>query len=144
MWPILPRLYLGDQQDARDRTLLRARRITHVLNCAFEVPCYFPRRIQYLHLGLADPDYAFAERIPEICEFLDSARRTGRALVHCHMGISRSPSAILAYLRHRGHSLDEAVALLRTGVGEEEDEFHLPHEAFLDQIREYFDSPSDP
>lgn len=143
MWPILRRLYLGDQRDAADKVLLRSMRITHVLNCAVEIPCYFERHLTYLQLPLNDPDFGFSDWIDELCQFIDTGRKTGRVLVHCRQGLSRSPSAIVTYLCHRGKTVDEALELLRQRVGESEDEFFPPHEVFLDQIREYFEAADD-
>ncbi|MDX1946653.1 MAG: dual specificity protein phosphatase [Pirellulaceae bacterium] len=139
MWPILKRLYLGDQRDAKDKTLLRSRRITHVLNCAVEIPCYYERRLAYLQLPLNDPDFGFSDWIPDLCQFIDAGREAGRVLVHCRMGLSRSPAAIVTYLCHCGKTVDEALEFLRERVDEDEDEFHPPHDVFVDQIREYFE-----
>jgi protein-tyrosine phosphatase len=143
MWPILRRLYLGDQRDAKDLTLLRRHKITHVLNCAAEIPCYHEPRLIYLQVSLNDPDFAFGDWIPEICQFINTGRRTGRVLVHCRQGLSRSPAAIVTYLCHRGKTVAEALEHLRLRVGESEAEFFRPHEVFLDQIREHFASQGD-
>ena len=113
-----------------------------MLNCAVEIPCYFERRLTYLQLPLNDPDFGFDDWIPELCQFIDTGRRTGRVLVHCRMAY-RSPAAIVTYLCHRGKSVEEALELLRERVGEDEDEFIPPHEVFLDQIREYFAAQKD-
>jgi protein-tyrosine phosphatase len=142
MWRILPNLYLGDEQDASSRALLEQLGITHILNCASEVPCAFPRGFRYLHLELTDPDPAFADHIPDMCRFIRAGRRRGAVLVHCRMGLSRSPAAILAYLCSRGRTLGQGFRLLRKGVREEE-EFVEPHEVFLEQLRDYFELEED-
>jgi dual specificity MAP kinase phosphatase len=138
MWMILQRLYLGDARDARDLDLLEECGITHVLNCAYDVPCYHDNRLEYLHLELADPDPQFADCIPDICDFIAIGRQSGTVLVHCRMALSRSPAAILAYLCHLGMTLDQGIDLLRKGVGEREN-FILPSEVFMEQLRDYFE-----
>jgi protein-tyrosine phosphatase len=138
MWRILPRLYLGDQYDACNHHVLEHAGVTHVLNCAREVPCSFRSRFRYLHLKLMDPDGAFIDHIPDICRFIRVGRRRGGVLVHCRMGISRSVAAILAYLCSRGKTLEEGYRILQRGV-READEFMEPNEVFLIQIRDYFE-----
>jgi hypothetical protein len=138
MWRILPNVYLGDEQDAHNRALLEHFGITHILNCASEVPCAFRGGFRYLHLELTDPDPCFADHIPEICRFIRAGRRRGAVLVHCRMGLNRSPAAILAYLCSRGRTLRQGFRLLQKGVGEAE-EFVEPSEAFLEQLRGYFE-----
>jgi hypothetical protein len=54
------------------------------------------------------------------------------------MGVSRSPAAILAYLCSRGRTLKQGLRLLQKGVREQE-EFAEPHEAFMEQLRDYFE-----
>lgn len=138
MWKILPNLYLGDEQDSCNRAVLDQYGISHILNCASEVPCTFQGAFRYLHLELTDPDPCFADHIVEICRFIRVGRKRGAVMVHCRMGLSRSPAAILAYLCSRGRSLRQGYRLLQKGVGET-DEFIEPNEVFLEQLRDYFE-----
>jgi len=137
MYKILPELYLGDELDSRDRERLEEYGITHIVNCAYEVSSPFSRYFIYLNLELSDPDHAFHYCIPDFCEFIDAGRQEGAVLVHCRMGLSRSPATILAYLCHLGISLDEAIEIVKQGV-QRGDDFILPAELFLEQIRDYF------
>jgi protein-tyrosine phosphatase len=139
MWRIVPRLYLGDCKDAHDREMLLGVGITHILNCAEQLPCWYPRDFQYCHLPLTDPDPEFHEYIEKLCKFIHRGRKAGAVLVHCRAGLSRSPSAILAYLCWRGKSLDEALELLRKRVGETDGQFIEPDASFLEQIEVYFE-----
>ncbi len=138
MWRIVRNLYLGDAKDARDLPLLEGMGITHILNCAIEVPCWHRGRFRYRHLKMYDPDPEFTSHIPAICKFIHRGRRSGAVLVHCKGGLSRSPSAILAYLCWRKKTLDEAIELLQRRVGEAE--LFLPAPDFLEQIELYFES----
>jgi len=140
MWSISRRLYLGDWKDAADGDLLSGIGITHVLNCAREVPCHHPTTFEYLHLPLDDPDSTFIDYIPELCEFIDEGRRAGAVLAHCRAGVSRSPAAVLAYLCSEGKTLEESLAKLQRAVGEADETFLAPDELFLEQIRDFFES----
>ena len=139
MWRIVKNLYLGDWKDAHDRDLLIRTGVTHVLNCAEEVPCWHPEDFTYCHLQLTDPDPEFHEYIEGLCRFIRRGRKKGGVLVHCRAGWSRSPSAVLAYLCSRGQTLAEALELLRLRVGEENKSFVEPDASFLEQIELYFD-----
>ncbi len=112
MIQMLEGLYLGDCLAAENLAGLHKAGITHVLNCAAEVPCFHGEKFTYLRLQLHDPDPRFADCLDELCLFIDEGRRAGGVLVHCHAGISRSPSAVLAYLCHQGNSLEAAAAHL--------------------------------
>jgi hypothetical protein len=116
VWEILPDLFLGDRGDASDRDRLRRRGITHIVNCSKELPCHFEGDFKYLWLRMEDPDPAFAEKVPLLCEFMDTGRRQGKVLVHCTGGVSRSPAVILTYLCHLDGSLEQAVSRLSRAV----------------------------
>ncbi len=126
MWQILPDLFLGDRGDAGDRERLRARGITHIVNCSRELPCHFEGEFAYLWLRMEDPDPAFGSKIAEFCEFIDAGRAAGKVMVHCTGGVSRSPAVLLAYLCHLEGNLDDAVERLSKAVqtGIDDDFFH--------------------
>jgi predicted protein tyrosine phosphatase len=128
MWLVWDSLFLGGQRDAAALELLKQRSITHIVNCARELPCYFPNDFEYLALGLNDPDEAFIERIESACHFIDMGRQEGSVLVHCTAAVSRSPAVVLAYLCHLGHSLEVARKLLARYVPTN------PDPLFLEQL----------
>jgi protein-tyrosine phosphatase len=57
---------------------------------------------------LRDPDPELRTHLSRVCGFIDQGRAEGRVLVHCFAAVSRSPSVVLAYLCHQGHSLEQA------------------------------------
>jgi hypothetical protein len=127
MWRIARGLFLGDCRDAHDRDLLLGLGITHVLNCAAEMPCWYRRDFRYYHLKLTDPDPEFHEYIDKACRFIHRGRKAGGVLVHCRAGLSRSPSTILAY------------QILRKRVRESDEGFIEPDPSFLEQIEVHFE-----
>ena len=129
---IVEGLYLGNREDARDLGRLERAGVTHVVNCAEELPNYHEGTLTYLALGLRDPDPAFRGCIERTCAFIDGARAEGKGvLVHCFAGISRSPSMVLAYLCHLGDSLEQAVKRLGAAAWTD------PDVLFLKQLAEH-------
>lgn len=135
MWPVWNSLFLGNHSDSASLELLKEHNITHIVNCARELPCYFPDDFKYLALGLRDPDPDFIRHIEPACEFISMGRRMGNVLAHCAAGVSRSPSVILAYFCHLGYSPSAACKLLAQNVLTD------PDQIFLEQILEYYTSP---
>jgi hypothetical protein len=125
MIQILEGLYLGNRESARDLARLREAGITHVVNCACELPNYHDGHFVYLALGLRDPDPNLREHIARVCGFIDQARLQGRVLVHCFAAISRSPTVVLAYLCHLGDSLELAARRLGQIAWTDPDLLHL-------------------
>ena len=138
MWLVWDSLFLGGHKDASSLEVLKESGITYILNCARELPCYFPDDFRYLELGLRDPDPAFAKCIESACEFIDIGRRMGNVLVHCAAAVSRSPAMILAYFCHLGYSPSAAYRLLGQSVPTN------PAPLFLEQLMEYYTSPGNP
>jgi hypothetical protein len=132
MWKMVRGLYLGTKEDSANVASLEAAGVTHIVNCAVELPCLFEGVFQYLHLSLKDPDERFARRLPKTLAFIDRGREGGAVLVHCAGAISRSPAVILAYLCHSGCELHEAVETIQQAVRTR------PNLVFLQQIRDYF------
>jgi len=113
---ILPGLFLGNSEAARNLSLLQSQGITHVLVSAIECKPCFPALFQYLHLQLGDAVGAdLLTPLPEAMAFLTAAfSEGGKVLVHCFAGVSRSATLVVAYVM-RTHRLKirEAVAFVR-------------------------------
>ena len=130
MWFVWDSLFLGDVDDAADLDPLKQQGITHIVNCARELTCYFPNDFEYLALGLKDPDPAFIDCVDSACRFIDVGRQAGNVLVHCIAAASRSPSVVLAYFCHLGYSLEAAIELLDGHV------LTNPDPLFMEQLLE--------
>jgi hypothetical protein len=113
MIEIVEGLYLGNRESARDRRRLRQAGITHIINCAEELPNYHQDDFTYLALGLRDPDSRMHEHFAAVCTFIDDARqKQGKVLVHCYAAISRSPAIVMTYLCHLGNTMEAAAQKL--------------------------------
>jgi hypothetical protein len=102
-------LFLGNREAACDLRRLREAGITHIVNCAEELPNYHEGMFVYLPLRLRDPDPQMHLQLDAVFSFIDEARREkGRVLVHCFASISRSPAIVLSYLCHLGDTIETA------------------------------------
>ncbi|KAA0148593.1 hypothetical protein FNF31_07383 [Cafeteria roenbergensis] len=102
--------------DARAAGSLHALGITHVLNMARTVRCYHPDEFMYTHIEIDDsPRQDIRPHFAEAFAAIDEAARSDRGiLVHCVAGISRSVTAVVAWLVEReGSTLACALARVR-------------------------------
>ncbi len=136
MIPVIEKLFLGNREMAKDARRLKEKGITHIVNCAEELPNYHPKEFRYLALRMKDPDPGLVTHLPGVATFIDEGRSRGGVLVHCFAGVSRSPAVILAYLcHHLGEPLPVAARQLAAAV------WTNPDLAFLAQIAEHLKTP---
>lgn len=108
----LENLWVGDARDASNLDELRRHGITHLVNCASEVDCYFEGVFSYFRLPTIGPDPSFRKQFARACAFVDAGRKAGKVLIHCSAGSSRAPAMTAAYLWHTGRSVSEAIEML--------------------------------
>jgi protein-tyrosine phosphatase len=126
---VTDRLVVGGDLETRDTELalaqlheLVAAGVTHVLDTRVErsdqvlVAEHAPE-VAYLHLGVDDdgqgkPSAWFDAAVGWLDEAMASPDTV--ALVHCHMGVNRSPSLAFAYLLHRGMGIRAALDAIRS------------------------------
>lgn len=142
-----PSLYLGPCSAASSQPFLTRNSITHVLSIGAN-PSAKVDGVTYHRLSLSDTvSSSIAKTVDAACEIIDRAiaassgskggtgtgtAPTGRILVHCSAGISRSPTVVAAYLmRRRGMTLKAAlgqIVRVRPQVA--------PNPGFLRQLKE--------
>ena len=95
---IIDNIYLGDFRTADNIDILRQYNITHIINCAFNLPNRFPEQITYKRLDLRDePDQPILERLEEAYQFIKE-NKDKNIFVHCVFGKSRSASVVIFYV----------------------------------------------
>lgn len=124
------------------RKALEAAGVTHVVNCAKELPCAHPASFTYLHVPAADVDGQDLLGLwAETSDFVDDALAAGgRVLVHCAGGHSRSGATVVAWLMRR-RDLRDADAALELARARRRVVKPIP--GFVDQLHAWADSGFD-
>jgi hypothetical protein len=116
---IMPRLYLGNKQAAKNKDFINENGIKAILNCSKEkdIPNYFcESNIEYMRVPVDDSlkqkdfDKMFL-LMPSIVEFIHKhvVIQKHNILVHCYAGVSRSATIVIAFLmQEKNMSFDEA------------------------------------
>ena len=97
---ITDKIYLGNEDTARDKELLKKLNISNILICAEGCNTFYPDEYKYKILYLDDAvDEDLLSWIKEAFEFIDSSK--DNIYIHCVMGISRSASIVIAYIMYK-------------------------------------------
>lgn len=129
-------LFLGGDLVAKNLQLLQSHDITHVLNCAHKVcPAYYPHSLTYVCLDLLDsPKETLSHFILHAIFVMEECRlRKSKILVHCHQGISRSASLVIAYVAWRENW---AMARALEYVKSKRSIVH-PNQGFVNQLMDF-------
>ena len=95
---IIDNIYLGDFRTADNINMLREYNITHIINCAFNLPNKFPDQITYKRLDLRDEvDQPIIQKMEEAYEFIKE-NKDKNIFIHCVFGKSRSASVVIFYV----------------------------------------------
>ena len=133
---ILHWLYLGNFENACDIKELRRNNIGYVLNCAIECKNkVLPKSIIELHLDVRDePEFDIIKYFDKSNAFINKVRTDGgNILVHCKMGLSRSPTFIIAFLiKYYGFTVDSAINYLKR----KRPYVNINH-GFIEQLHQY-------
>lgn len=103
MQEIIPGLFLGPSNVAKDKEYLLEHKIGAILNCTLEkdVPNYFPDLFLYHRIPIQDEvDSPLVKYIVQSNRILWGwhEKKKLNVLIHCECGISRSASLVIAYL----------------------------------------------
>ena len=132
---IIPHLYLGSIGSASNLKELQNCKITHIVCCARGIKNFFPNNFKYLNLDLLDSETVDIKKyFEESGKFINEAiKNNGNVLVHCHAGVSRSSTILIAYvMKYQGMKFDKVLELLRS-----KREKVNPNEGFIKQLKEY-------
>ena len=152
------RLFIGSQDVAADKKQLIGAKITHILNVASGKTISFPSLLfllfltEHLHFsGISNffpdlflyksveildvPESKITAHFQPCFDFIDEAlgSPTGRILVHCNAGISRSGAIVVAYvMKNRGLGLADALNFAKKSRAKVN-----PNPGFLSQLRDF-------
>ncbi|TFK72450.1 phosphatases II [Pluteus cervinus] len=129
---IVPKLWLGDWSASRNVEALQARDITSIL-CLFEGDALQPEGFIHRQILIDDhPSVDILVHLRSAIDFIQEQLDTGHGiLVHCGAGISRSPTAVAAYLIYtRNMDVDEAITFIKKKRYVIE-----PNDGFIKQLR---------
>lgn len=113
---VTPHLYVGPQYRERGKRLLQARGINACVNMRIERDdaAHGLALERYLHLPTIDDAAPSLEHLEQGVVFIREVLSSGgKVYIHCGAGVGRAPSMAAAYLMAEGHTLDEALRLIR-------------------------------
>jgi protein-tyrosine phosphatase len=134
MSSIFDNLFLGDLVDAKNLKFLKQNQVSHILIVAEEFEPFYPKSFVYMHIKAEDSEsFELIKYFDMMADFINfSSKKGGCVLVHCAMGVSRSPTAIIAFLmKHQKWSFLKAKKFV-----EEKRNIISPNN-FLNQLKEY-------
>jgi hypothetical protein len=113
---VTPQLYVGSQFNLRGKRALELQGFNACINMRIEKDdaAYGLALSQYLHLPTIDDDAPSLEHLEQGVDFIREAIYDGgKVYIHCGAGVGRAPTMAAAYLIAEGHSLDEALQMIR-------------------------------
>ncbi|XP_039761172.1 dual specificity protein phosphatase 1B-like isoform X2 [Pararge aegeria] len=134
---IIPGLYLSNARAACDRNVLKQLKITHLLTVeTHRLPksTFVNNNISYLFIRANDtPSTNLLSYFPMANSFIEEGLQKGNVLVHCHFGVSRSATLVIAYIMEKYQmSFEKAYHFVR-----QKRRFINPNPGFVAQLKEY-------
>jgi protein-tyrosine phosphatase len=135
---IVPNLYVSSLQVARDKKLLKANGITHIVNAS---QCANAHDVDFAYLAIdidGDEESDINRHFTRVSRFICTALvNRGKVLLHCAEGVSRSATFALAFFvqkrKMRSRDAFELVKKRRPCV--------CPNDGFRKQLSTRFRSP---
>ena len=134
--PILNWLFLGTLKNGNNIEEIKLLGIKNILNCANDVQCKnIPKSIKYCQINLTDsPTIDITKFFDEAFSFIENARKKNeKILLHCKLGVSRSPAILMGYLiKYMGYTTESALDFLQSKRSQV-----YPNSGFIEQLYEY-------
>jgi protein-tyrosine phosphatase len=129
---ITNKIYLGNEDTARDKEILNKLNISNILICAEGCEPFFPNEFKYKILYIDDAiDENILSWLEEAFEFIDSS--INNIYIHCAMGISRSPTIVISYLMYKKKmKYEEAYDFVK-----EKRKVISPNSGFQEQLKKF-------
>ena len=131
---IFQNIFIGNIDDANNYEWLKRNNITHVLGVVDYQQKF--NDINYLVFPRVDddPSQNIAKYFSRSFRFIeDSVEKNGNVLVHCHAGISRSSTIVIAYLMYKySVNLEKAFEMVKRARC-----MIAPNQGFINQLRAF-------
>ncbi|XP_078085964.1 dual specificity protein phosphatase 10 [Mustelus asterias] len=116
--PILPFLFLGNEQDAQDIEKMQRMNVGYIINVTTHLPLYHYEQgiFRYKRLPATDSNKQnLRQYFEEAFEFIEEAHQCGKGLlIHCQAGVSRSATIVIAYLmKHTRMTMTDAYKFVK-------------------------------
>ena len=94
---IIPnKLYLGNNESAKNLDILKNNQITSILICGYFLSEFFPGQFIYKTLEIQDNEYEII--INSLIKGIEFIEKNKTILVHCREGVCRSSTIVIAYI----------------------------------------------
>lgn len=125
------KLYLGNNEAAKNLELLKKNNITAILICGYFLSEFYPKEFRYKTLEFEDNEFEIITySIVKGIDFIDDNETV---FVHCRKGVSRSSSIVISYLMfHFKKSYDEAFEYVLKRKSNIQ-----PNDNFIKQLKEF-------
>jgi hypothetical protein len=129
---IIPgKLYLGNNEAAKNLELLKKNNITAILICGYFLSEFFPNEFIYKTLEFEDNEFEIITYA--IVKGIDFIDKNKCVFVHCRKGVSRSSSIVISYIMfHLKKSFDESyqfVLMKKNNI--------QPNDNFIKQLKQF-------
>lgn len=115
MSEIISGLYLGGEEIAMNKELLKKNNVSIILNITEHIPFYHEPDFTYYRIPIIDAHHInIKQYFDDTFKIIDSVIMDNKKiLVHCHAGISRSATIVIAYIMKKNKmKMDEAYKLV--------------------------------
>lgn len=132
---IVPGIYQGNIDGARDKEGLKGEGITHILSLRDNPHAIYPDDFVYKLIDAEDmPNQDLSKHFEECVYFIHECLLSGgKVMIHCMAGVSRSTTATCVYLMTASsQSMDTVLASIKARR-----EIAGPNEGFMSQLRNY-------
>ena len=134
--PILSWMFLGTYRNAYNVEEIYSIGFKYILNCAKEIhQKNILNNINYYNINLTDDSTTdITQFFEKAFSFIEQARKNReKILIHCKLGISRSPTIIIGYLiKYMGYSTLSALNFLKSKRSQV-----YPNQGFISQLISY-------